>query len=149
MTSSYIEEQLDPDAIGFVRYFTPLQPDQLKGVLWVDYTRMTLVSKTNTERLTIDLNLSYHDDSKRMCYPMLVIAEVKFESVSTSVFMEIMKKYRIKKCSISKYCFGIISLHQTIKHNRFKQKIAKIHKLISQYNDPPRINNSRPIPVVW
>jgi hypothetical protein len=150
ISSPYIEDQLDSTAAGLVDCFTPINPDKLKEVIWVDYTRMTLVGKNNPERLTIDLNLTYNnsDQSNQISYPMLVIAEVKLESVSNSMFIDLMKKYRIKKCSISKYCLGITALYQTVKKNRFKQKLLKIHKLISQYDDSPRISNSRPVSVV-
>ncbi len=144
----YIEDQLYSEASEFVDLLTPLDPAELKGVLWVDYSRMTLVSKATTERLTIDLNLTYRDHFNRVSYPMMVIAEVKYENVTNSLFMEIMREQRIKQCSISKYCFGIISLHETIKQNRFKQKISKIHKLISQYDDLPSISNTRSVSMV-
>lgn len=148
ISAPYIQDRLDMTTARFVTSYTPIDPDTLKGVIWVNYHRMTLVGKNIPERLTIDLNLSYNDLFNEVSYPMLVIAEVKLESLSNSTFMDLMKKYRIKKCSISKYCFGIVSLKQEVKYNRFKQKLAKIQKLISQYDDSARVSSCRPVSVV-
>lgn len=108
-------------------------PEGLKGVIWVNYHRITLVNKTSAERLTIDLNLTFQQDVQLKQYPELVIAEVKQEKANASPFIELMRQYRLKEGGISKYCFGMISLYHHIKQNTFKQHLRKVSKIIAQH----------------
>lgn len=115
----------------FVKKKTPLNPDNYKPRLWVNYSRMTFVNKRSQERLTIDVNLHYLDNTTKVDYDQLVIAEVKQGSArDRSPFIKVMKDYHIAERSISKYCLGVISLNPTIKHNRFKQTILYLKKLL-------------------
>ena len=90
---------------------------------------MTLVSKTTHERLSIDLDLTFKNDLKKVNYRKFVIAEVKQERIGTSVFTDLMRKYNLREGSISKYCLGIISLYENVKYNNFKAKLRKIKAL--------------------
>ena len=107
-------------------------PARYKAQIWVNYRRHTFVSKTTEERLTIDTNLTYIDSKNQKTYDGLVIAEVKQGSArDKSPFITLMKKYRVREKSISKYCLGVISLHPEIKKNRFKPTLLYLNKLLS------------------
>ncbi|MDF7818807.1 polyphosphate polymerase domain-containing protein [Runella sp. MFBS21] len=114
---------------AFLRRQTPFEPSLLTPVLWVDYTRLTLVSRTTAERLTLDLNLSFRNDSTRKSYEQLVIAEVKQDSLKHSMFLDLMKRYQLRQGSLSKYCLGVISLNEAVKQNRFKTKLKYFLKM--------------------
>ena len=113
----------------FLNSSTPLIYNDLKEIMWVNYSRMTLVSKTTHERLTIDLDLTFKNDLKEVNYRKFVIAEVKQERIGTSIFTDLMRKFDLREGSISKYCLGIISLYKNVKHNNFKAKLRKIKAL--------------------
>ena len=53
------EESLNLEKTVFLEKTTPLQADNLKGNVKVNYQRITLVNKTSKERLTMDLNLCF------------------------------------------------------------------------------------------
>jgi hypothetical protein len=104
----------------------PFEPETLIPVMWVNYSRNTLVSKTSAERLTLDLDLEFVKDKATKKFHRLVIAEVKQEKRKKSRFMEVMKKYHIREGSISKYCMGIAYTCSGVKKNNFKSKLKTI-----------------------
>ncbi|WP_026994158.1 polyphosphate polymerase domain-containing protein [Flectobacillus major] len=123
------------DSIQFLQKTTSsIDPNSLQGVIWVNYQRITLVSKVGAERLTIDLNLTFQNDNIEKEYSQMVIAEVKQERIGASPFIDIMRKYRLKEGAISKYCFGIISLYQEIKQNKFKKHLRRVSKILAQHD---------------
>jgi len=73
----------------FLNKVQPFQPDTLVPVMWVNYSRCTLVSKTDPERLTIDLNLEFVKDDLTKEMKGMVIAEVKQEKRKTSAFIKL------------------------------------------------------------
>lgn len=101
----------------------------LEPKIWVNYSRITLVNKNSPERVTIDINLHFIKDGQVKNINNLIIAEVKQDKASSSPFMKIMKILHIRQGSISKYCFGIITFFEKIKHNNFKPKLIPIKKI--------------------
>ncbi len=106
--------------------------DTLVPVLWNEFTRLTLVHKTQNERLTIDLNLKFKsllsNDEEEVSH--IIVAEVKQEKASTSSdFIKVIKKYGIRKSSMSKYCIGTALTNHDVKKNNFKERLLKINKL--------------------
>lgn len=101
----------------------------LEPKIWVNYSRITLVNKNSPERVTIDTNLHFIKDGHVKNINNLIIAEVKQDKASSSPFMKIMKSLHIRQGSISKYCFGIITFFEKIKHNNFKPKLIPIKKI--------------------
>ena len=122
-------ETMDDNVCNFLQRQTPFVATDLQPVLWVDYTRLTLVSRTTAERLTLDLNLTFRNENNTQNYASVVVAEVKQESLKHSFFLDLMRKYKLREGSISKYCLGIISLYSHVKHNRFKLKLNHLHKI--------------------
>ena len=109
---------------------TPISANDLEAKFWVNYSRITLVNKHAPERVTIDLNLTFKNDDQEKEIEDIVIAEVKQDKEVSSKFLEIMKRNRIRKVSLSKYCFGVINLYNTLKHNNFKKNLRLIKKTI-------------------
>lgn len=114
---------------------TGLSPEGFSPRLWVNYNRITLVSRKLDERLTIDTSLNFisgPEDTRKTEIKMepLVIAEVKQKKVSfTSPFVRLMHTMHKRKLSVSKYCMGVASLHREIKQNNFKSKFLIIQKI--------------------
>jgi hypothetical protein len=122
------ENELSQVSKDFIAANSSLDPNTLVPALWNDFTRLTLVSKTSQERLTIDLGLGF-EDSARKELNHLVIAEVKREGNTPSAFIKLIKEEHIRPTGMSKYCIGSVLLDETIKYNNFKPHLLAINKL--------------------
>jgi hypothetical protein len=108
---------------------TGLSPGQVEPALWVTFSRITLVNRARTERITIDTDLRFLHGNDVAGYPGIVIAELKQDHTCSSLFQHLLHQRHINGTKISKYCLGIISLNPHIKQNRFKEKLILINKL--------------------
>jgi len=125
----------------FMDAYFPLDPEALEPKLWNDFYRITLVSKQQQERLTLDLNLNFGADNRQMSLPGVAIAEVKQAGINrNSVFMQQMRAMRVRPTGFSKYCIGVSLLHPGVKHNNFKPKLQLINKLMKGTNHVDRIH---------
>lgn len=104
----------------------------LRPVLWVGYTRLTLVHGSTAERVTFDLNLTFRNADGHVSYPQLVVAELKQDAQQPSAFSMLMRQQRRRPGGLSKYCLGLISLDQTLKQNRFKPILRHLQTVIAQ-----------------
>jgi len=97
---------------------------------WINFSRITLVHKTQKERLTMDVNLTFENANKKGDMKYIVIAEVKQERMSrASDFIRFAKEMNILPIRISKYCMSTLQLNPSLKRNRFKEKVLFINKL--------------------
>jgi len=124
------EDGLDERISAFIQHETNMDPGRLEQKLVVNYTRITLINKSQTERVTVDFGLHYSHDNKHHSYDPIVIAEVKRSSRSRSPFIRLMRDKKIREFSISKYCLGIMTLYDHVTHNRFKPKLRYLNKMI-------------------
>jgi len=115
---------------NFLKKTLPFDPKNLVPVIWVNYSRLTLVNRNSPERLTIDLDLEFEKDATTKKLGNLVIAEVKQDKKNASPFMKVMKKYHVRPGSISKYCMGIALVYDDVKKNNFKQKLLTLKNKI-------------------
>ena len=114
------------------KYVDDIIGDSLKvmPIQWINFSRITLVHKQQKERLTIDVNLDYHNDDFSGDLRKLIIAEVKQERMSrSSDFIRIAKEMKIYPIRISKYCYSSMQLDSSLKMNRFKEKQIFINKI--------------------
>lgn len=94
------------------------------------FTRITLVSKTRAERLTIDIDLSFSHDQRALNLPGVVIAEVKQDHYNNnSAFLREMHRLGIRQTGFSKYCFGVAQLYDGVKKNAIKPKVLMVEKI--------------------
>lgn len=102
----------------------------LSPSLICSYVRIALSDGKRKERLTLDYNLSFSDPDQTRSdrLDQVLIAEVKRKSFkSPSRFMDVMKQFRYKPVSFSKYCIGCALLYPgTIKTNRFKPTLKAL-----------------------
>ena len=97
---------------------------------WINFSRITFVHKTQKERLTMDINLTFKNSNEKGDMKHIVIAEVKQERMSrSSDFIRIAKEMHILPIRISKYCMSTLKLNPELKGNRFKEKVLFINKL--------------------
>ncbi|MFH0895525.1 MAG: polyphosphate polymerase domain-containing protein [Bacteroidota bacterium] len=124
-----IPDTIEGKAEKFLLKKTPFQSSDLLPLLRIYYTRMTFVSKTGAERVTIDTMLEFANAEKNKSFPTLVIAEAKQNRSCRSAFSEVMRDQRIRAGSISKYCFGMIQLYSQLKKNVFKPRLRTINQI--------------------
>jgi VTC domain len=68
-----------PKAADFLAEMCPSTADELAASLWNFYTRITLVSKLQPERVTLDLDLAFVRETGRPALAGIVVAEVKYQ----------------------------------------------------------------------
>jgi hypothetical protein len=130
---SDISSDIRGETQQFVRQTVPFFTNDVNPVLWVYFSRLTLVSKHSLERLTIDMDLSYRTAASSISFTGLVIAEMKRDrSVTRSPFVQAMRERRLHEGSISKYCLGIMSLYPKAKRNRFKERFRQIASFLRE-----------------
>lgn len=100
-------------------------------VLNNEFYRITFVNNNKTERVTIDINLSFlnQQTGKQTNFDDVVILELKQDGWQHSDFRDILMKLRVKRHPFSKYCMGTVLTNPDIKYNSFKSRLARINKL--------------------
>jgi hypothetical protein len=135
MPTSELITGMNKCSLDFLRDKCPYNPIELVPALWNTYSRVTLVSKSRRERVTLDLNLAFAWQGHKVGLPMIIIAEVKRDGSSRdSDFITLMREMGMRKTGFSKYCMGVSLLYPEVKHNRFRAT----HRLIERLNQGER-----------
>jgi hypothetical protein len=132
VTDMNLAEQAKSDFIGkHLRYGV----DTLQPALNNHFSRITLVNKAKTERLTIDSALRFHNIVSGVDKDMgdLVIIELKRDGLVYSPVLEMLRQLRIHPHGFSKYCMGSALTNPDLRVNRFKRKLIEINKILTQY----------------
>jgi hypothetical protein len=124
-----IPDELDETLNQYIGSHIPRHFENYVPSLRVYFERLTLVSKSASERLTFDTHLRYSANGIDKSIENLVIVEVKQEKDSVSLFRELMKQKGLPMNYLSKYCMGVICLNKEVKKNNFKRKISELNKL--------------------
>ena len=97
------------------------------------FKRITLVNNAKTERLTIDRELSFHNNETGLdkSIDRLVVIEVKRDGNTYSPIQDLLREVRIFPSGFSKYCIGMALTTPGIKRNLFNDRIRKIEKITS------------------
>ncbi|GHT18955.1 VTC domain-containing protein [Bacteroidia bacterium] len=108
-------------------------PQDLCPALANNFKRITLVNNKKTERVTIDIDLSFQNClsgvAKDLCDVMII--ELKQDGWQRSDFRDILMQLHIKPMSFSKYCIGTVLTNPNVKYNRFKRRAHLLDKLIT------------------
>jgi hypothetical protein len=119
-----------PETGSFLNTHFPLTAELLSPRLWNDFYRVTLVSKSRQERLTLDMNVQLRSDWRAASLSDIAIAEVKQSKLDRdSDFGRLMRAMNIRPTGFSKYCIGISLLYPQVKHNHFKPTLRLLGKL--------------------
>ena len=96
------------------------------------FSRITLVNKGKTERLTIDTNLRFHNVVTGSDRSMndIVIIELKRDGLVPSPILRMLRELRIKPHGFSKYVIGSALTNSALHCNRLKPKLNDIQKLL-------------------
>ena len=97
------------------------------------FSRITLVNRAKTERLTIDSNLRFHNLQNDLMLDMgdLVIIELKRDGQVFSPVLEMLHQLHIHPHGFSKYCMGsALTCQHLLPVNRFKTKLIEVRKLV-------------------
>ena len=132
VTDMNLAEQAKSDFIDkHLRYGV----DTLQPALNNHFSRITLVNKAKTERLTIDSALHFHNIVSGVDKDMgdLVIIELKRDGLVYSPVLEMLRQLRIHPHGFSKYCMGSALTNPDLRVNRFKRKLIEINKILTQY----------------
>lgn len=94
------------------------------------FKRMTFADKDFTERMTVDLALTFRTRENQSDLERLVIVELKQgRRNSNSKIFKALKSCGVLPYNMSKYCLGIISCYDGVKQNRFKKKLLTLEKM--------------------
>ncbi len=108
--------------------------DTLQPALRNHFSRLTLVNRAKTERLTIDSALTFHNlqSGRQMDMADLVIIELKRDGLIYSPVLDMLRRLRIHPHGFSKYCMGSALTNPALPVNRFKRKLIEINKIITR-----------------
>lgn len=112
-----------------LRYAPALLSEQLEN----RFDRITLVNKGKTERLTIDLNLRFHNivtDNYRFMDDIVII-ELKRDGLIPSPILSLLRQLRIKPHGFSKYVIGSAFTNDQLHCNRMKPKLNDVKKIMN------------------
>lgn len=125
------------EAAAFINEQSWFSADGLVPECTTEFDRITLVNAAKTERLTIDMNLHFHNFSSGLDGNLkdAVIIELKQDGRAASEMKEILFNHRIHPFRISKYCMGVVLTEPRARVNRFKQKLHMIEKIINDKID--------------
>lgn len=97
------------------------------------FHRVTLVSAGINERVTVDVGLAIADSRRKTSYPGLAIAEVKEpRGARGSAFTAAARDLGIRPTSFSKFCVGIATLRDDVKHNTFKPVLREAARAMKE-----------------
>jgi len=112
---------------------TGLLPQHLIPKLDIQFSRITLADNSFNERLTIDTNLSVKNGISSKIFDQLAVSEIKQKKYDPkSDFIQILRDLKIPEMRFSKYCMGMLHVYKKIKYNRFKPKLLRINKILTQ-----------------
>ena len=119
----------------FIQKQTPYNISNFSTSLTNNFDRITLVSLSSKERVTIDFNLKFYLNEKIKSLKEICIIEVKKEKGDqASEVLSLLKKRNIRPVRISKYTIGSVLLNPMLKHNNFKKKLLLINNLSENGN---------------
>jgi hypothetical protein len=124
------------DAESFVEKNATYSLDKLVPRSENRFYRITLVNRQKTERLTIDVNLTFRNpsDGNEKRLDDLVIIELKQDRNVPSFAKRQLSDLHVHPVSISKYCLGTILTVPDVKSNRFKKRIIQLNKISREKN---------------
>lgn len=130
--------QHDSDAYseygGFLEGNLQYDPCRMTEQIENRFSRITLVNRAKTERLTIDTDLSFHNITTGIDIALgdIVIIELKRDGLAHSPILDMLRSLRVKPMGFSKYCIGSALTNKRLKQNRLKPRLHQIERLMRQ-----------------
>ena len=124
------EDPLSPSSRAFIESVTGQLPE-LTSQLCTSFTRITMVSRDQPERVTLDLDLEFSHGKLRQNLSGVIIAEVKQDRDDRhSLLREQLRQLHVRPIRVSKYCIGTVLLKPHLKCNRFKSTLRRIRAVV-------------------
>jgi hypothetical protein len=128
-TDKNLEVLTEEDRLFFSKN-SNIPPEELFPQATNHFKRITLVSKSEKERITMDFNLILERHGMEANLGNLVIAEIKKQRTEPATLIESkLNELGIKCSSFSKYSTAIAMLEHNTKSNNFKIKIREYNKV--------------------
>lgn len=125
--------------------------DGLSAKIIIKYKRITLVSLSNPEKITIDFDINFLpyytpantsppentiDTNQGKEVKDIVIIEVKQQKANfTTKIFQVLRGLNYKAdSSLSKYCIGLLYIGKPLKYNTFKPSLLQINKIQSLFH---------------
>lgn len=123
--------RVTPDMENWLEGVSPLDGGALEPKLWNAFTRLTLVGKGMSERVTLDVGLSFWTGERFGAMDGIAVAEVKMGAAGgESPFLAQMRAQRIHPRGFSKYVMGVGLLVDQVKKNALKPKMLWLGKMM-------------------
>lgn len=106
-------------------------PHDLHRVATTYYRRLTLLRDGHAERVTIDLDLRYDHAVRAAAFPGVAIVEVKQQRWAPSPMHDVLRTWRCRPVSLSKYGVGVALLHPHTRHNCYKPVLTLLSKVLN------------------
>lgn len=129
ITIEKFDNNWSKEKINLLNKYINIETNKINPKIMVNYKRITLVSKLFDERITIDTELWFENNTKQSYFNNFVIVELKQNYKTFSQALKVLVDERIHEKSLSKYCLGISSLYNEVKINNFKSKFNQIKKI--------------------
>ena len=129
--SEYSEKIEAEGAAEFIEKQSWFKAEDLFPACRTDFSRITLVNKEKTERITFDTALEFWNPRTdgKAAIENGVIIEVKQDGRLPSAMSRILRDLRVHQLKASKYCIGIVLTDSTVRPERFKERIREIDKI--------------------
>ena len=121
-----------PDSLDFLAERSRYDVSIIRPQIENSFCRITLVNRALSERITIDVNLRFHniENDIRLEMTDCVIIELKRDGNKTSQINKMLQNLRVKPSRFSKYCVGCAKTDPGLKQNRFKPLFTYLNKLL-------------------
>ena len=124
----------DEEKRNFLAKHLRYDVNTLQPALNNHFSRITLVNKGKTERVTIDTQLHFENlqNGKQLDMGNMVIIELKRDGLAYSPILQMLRQLRIQPHGFSKYCMGsALTCENLLPVNRFKQKLIEVRKILN------------------
>jgi len=114
----------------FIAARARIDAEGLQPMIWNQFERITLLSKTSPERVTLDVGVHFNIQTGAIRLPGVVVGELKQERLDrTSAFFGHMRSLGSRPTGFSKYCVGAVLLYPHLKRCQARPKLRALAKL--------------------
>jgi len=128
-----IEKVLSQESKAYIdKKVKNINADDLSQKLWTNYKRFTLANTKALEKITIDTDVTFikAEENLKEVLPAVVVEIKQSQRSLKSPFMHrLTRDFHIAPTAFSKYCIGMILLHNDVKYNRFKSRLLALERM--------------------
>lgn len=124
-----------PDALTLAEKKSRWDYRILSPSIDIQFSRLTLVNKGMTERVTIDTDLTFTNsrNGNSSTLPQIAVIELKRDGRQHSLMQDLLLEMRVFPAKFSKYCTGLMMTDPDLPKGRFKIRLIELNKIIAKY----------------